>query len=65
MKPLTLLMIILFCSSPRCSGQTLRADKPHHAQKGFRNLHLEEDHGFTDFLRWQWERLWKNIPPPE
>lgn len=34
----------------------------HHEGKRFRNSHLEEKKGFFDFLRWQWERLGKNIP---
>lgn len=45
--------------------KSINPDKPHHTHRGYRNLHLEEDHGFFDFLRWRWERFWKKIPPPE
>jgi len=34
----------------------------HYDGKRFRNAHLEEKRGFSDLLKWQWERLWKNIP---
>ncbi len=34
----------------------------HHADRGFRNVYLKEDHGFSDFIQWRWERMWKEIP---
>ncbi|KPK00770.1 MAG: MBL fold metallo-hydrolase, partial [Nitrospira bacterium SG8_35_4] len=49
-------------SNISCAAQSINPDNPHHAGNGFRNLHLEEDHGFFQFLRWRWERLWKDIP---
>lgn len=39
--------------------------RAHHAKNGFRNIYLKEDHGFLDFLKWRWERLWKDIPPAD
>lgn len=65
MKQLILFVIIMVCSPANCAGQTLRADKPHHTEKGFRNPTMTENHGFLGFLRWRWERLWKDIPTAE
>jgi L-ascorbate metabolism protein UlaG (beta-lactamase superfamily) len=45
--------------------QAIKPDKPHHTSNGFRTPWLEEDHGFFDFVKWRWERLWKNIPSAE
>ncbi len=59
------IMNIFLISTVSCTTQAIDPDKPHHADGRFRNVHLKEDHGFFDFLRWRWERLWKNIPPPE
>jgi L-ascorbate metabolism protein UlaG (beta-lactamase superfamily) len=62
----TLLMVnVFFLFVVSCAASLTNRDKPHHTENGFRNLHLEEDHGFSDFLRWRWERLWKKIPSPE
>jgi len=41
------------------------AGKPHHAENGFKNLQSHERPGSMDFLKWRWERLWKDIPGPE
>ncbi len=49
-------------SAASCAVQPMNSDKPHHTPAGFRNLHLEEDHGFFEFLKWRWERIWKDIP---
>jgi len=59
----TAFIITLFSmSAPGCAAQNINPDKPHHTGNGFRNTHLKEDHGFFEFLRWQWQRLWKDIP---
>ena len=58
-------MIILCASQAGCEMHTVKSAKPHHTDTGFRNLTLNEDHGFFDFLRWRWERLWKKFPSPE
>jgi N-acyl-phosphatidylethanolamine-hydrolysing phospholipase D len=39
--------------------------KPPHLANGFGNLHADERPAFMDFLRWRWERLWKDVPGPE
>jgi N-acyl-phosphatidylethanolamine-hydrolysing phospholipase D len=43
------------------------ASKPHHTRSGFRNLDPGGDvpKGFSDFLRWQWDRLGLEIPAPK
>lgn len=53
---------ILCFFSVSCASQPVNPEKPHHTERGFRSPHIKEDHGFFDFLRWRWERLWKDIP---
>jgi len=48
-----------------CNVQAGRTDQPHHADNGFKNLYPTRKHGFWDFLKWQWERRWKDIPAAE
>ena len=52
-------------SAVNCAAQTPSAEKPHHTQNGFRNVHEYEERGFWDFLRWRRERADKEIPRPE
>jgi N-acyl-phosphatidylethanolamine-hydrolysing phospholipase D len=47
-----------------CSGPAVQLDKPHHTEHGFKNIQQTENSKFGDFLKWRWERLWKNIPAP-
>jgi L-ascorbate metabolism protein UlaG (beta-lactamase superfamily) len=52
------------------AGTGVRAspsESPHHSEDGFRNIYpdREEERGALDFFKWQWERLWKDIPGPE
>lgn len=53
---------LFFLSAASCSAQGIKPDKPHHTGNRFRNPYQNEDHGFFRFLRWQWERIWKEIP---
>jgi len=49
-----------------CAAQTTpQADKPHHTKNGFRNIYPTEEKGFSDLIKWNWERRSKDIPPPE
>jgi len=60
---LTAFMIIFFSlSASSCAAQNIAPDKPHHTSSGFRNPHMKENPRFFQFLRWRWQRLWKNIP---
>jgi L-ascorbate metabolism protein UlaG (beta-lactamase superfamily) len=56
---------VVSLSSLTCSAQTPHPDKPHHTGHGFRNVYDSEQPAFLDFLRWRWERIWKDIPGPE
>jgi hypothetical protein len=56
------ILVVLSLSSASCAAQHINPDKPHHTENGFRNPDLKDDHGFFDFLRWRWQRLWKDIP---
>lgn len=39
--------------------------KPHHAAAGFVNPQARETAGLADFLKWRWQRLFRNIPGRE
>lgn len=44
-------------------GDKNAKSKPHHTEDGFKNLDPNlEDHGFGDFLKWQWQRLVTDLP---
>lgn len=55
---------LILTLSTGCSAQPQKIVKPHHASEGFRNLNRYEDHGFLDFLKWRWQRLWRKAPEP-
>ena len=52
-------------SALNCAAYTPSADKPHHTQSGFKNVHEYEENSFWDFLKWRRERENKEIPGPE
>ncbi|MDZ7696828.1 MAG: MBL fold metallo-hydrolase [Deltaproteobacteria bacterium] len=59
-------LIMLFCMMPvHCSARPPLTDKPHHTDDGFRNVHEFEEKGFLDFLKWRWERSFKEILSPD
>lgn len=53
------LVLLGSCAKPS------RPDKPHHTPNGFKNVYDYERTGFSDFLKWRWDRLWKKIPAPK
>ena len=36
--------------------------KAHHTETGFKNIYYEDDKGFMAFMKWRWEKLFKDIP---
>lgn len=44
-----------------CSAGKARPEKPHHTDWGFRNPGVPVHAGVRDFLKWRWERKWKDI----
>lgn len=49
-----------------CAGQPdYDASKAHHGESGFRNLSYEDNKGFLEFIKWRWQRLFKEIPGVE
>ncbi|UCH45598.1 MAG: MBL fold metallo-hydrolase [Nitrospiraceae bacterium] len=56
------IMSVFFISAASCALQKSTSDKAHHTRTGFTNPDLIENPSFFKFLRWQWQRLWKNIP---
>jgi len=45
-----------------CGSPPANPDKPNHTGNGFRNIGEYEESSFFDFLKWRWERAWKDIP---
>jgi len=39
--------------------------KPHHTKSGFRNIDYDDDKGLWAFLKWRWQKLFKDIPDKE
>jgi len=52
-------------SALNCAVQTPSADKPHHTNSGFKNVHAYEENDFWDLLKWRRERAKMDIPGPE
>lgn len=49
-----------------CAAPAVKLDPPHHSARGFTNPQLsEQPTDFLDFLKWRWNRLFKEIPGPE
>jgi len=63
------LIIVAACAAgvlvPGCAAPDSGPDEAHHTKDGFRNLTDHEDRGFADLLKWNWERIGKDIPGPE
>ena len=61
-----LAMITACClAALNCMAQPPDITKPHHTPGGFRNVHAYKEKGFFDFIKWRWERTWKDIPGPD
>lgn len=65
LKCLLLLFAFAWIKLLACTARVSPLRKPHHTGDGFTNVHLTEQPRFADFLRWRWDRLWKQSPPPE
>lgn len=56
---------VLSLSLFACSAPPEKREAPHHAADGFTNPQIAEPTGWSDFLKWQWNRLFKEVPGPE
>ncbi|RJR20022.1 MAG: MBL fold metallo-hydrolase [Nitrospiraceae bacterium] len=54
--------VIIFLFTVSCASTAEEGTPEHHRDGNFRNVYLQEDHGFFEFVKWRWERLWKEIP---
>lgn len=59
------MMSLIFFVALGCASRAMNPNKPHHTEHGFRNLHDYQGPDFFDFLKWRWDRIWKDIPGPE
>ena len=48
-----------------CTTGQADPNKPHHVEGKFRNVHPYDPPGLTDFIKWRWNALWKEIPEKE
>lgn len=63
MKPTDPLFILIAGLLISCSTNPhYNPTKAHHTKQGFRNIYYSDDKGFWDFIKWRWEKLFKNIP---
>jgi len=57
---IALLSVALITS---CAGNPyLDLTKPHHTESGFKNIDYEDNKGFFAFMKWRWEKLFKDTP---
>lgn len=60
-----LVALIALTLAAACSAPAARPQAPaHHTADGFTNPQLSRTTGWWDFLVWQWNRLFKDIPGP-
>ena len=52
------LFIVASCSTNPNYDPT----KAHHTEDGFQNIDYDDDKGFLAFIKWRWQRLFKDIP---
>ena len=63
MNRLFILIIPALCLLTSCAKNShYDATKPHHTETGFQNIYYEDDKGFLAFVKWRWEKLFKDIP---
>jgi hypothetical protein len=48
-----------------CAAPKTEQNKPHHTEDGFRNIYIADESRFSDFLKWRWNRMGKDIPGRE
>ena len=41
------------------------SSKAHYTKAGFKNIYYEDNKGFLAFMKWRWQRLFKDIPAAE
>lgn len=59
----TVIIIMVLCSfSASCASTAEEPGKEHHSGGRFKNPHMKQDRRFFHFLKWRWERIWKDIP---
>jgi L-ascorbate metabolism protein UlaG (beta-lactamase superfamily) len=61
------LFLLSFVSffSLTCAAPKAEQSKPHHTKDGFRNVYIADESRFSDFLKWRWNRMGKDIPGRE
>lgn len=60
-------VIILVILSSTCltacaSNAHYNADRAHHTESGFSNIDYQDDRGLGAFLKWQWQRIFRESP---
>ena len=63
--PIFIVVTLIWLSALSCVGQSPVGGEAHHTQNGFRNMQQYEENNFFDFIKWRWQRAWKEIPGPE
>lgn len=57
-----LIMLSSTCLTACANNAHYDAGKAHHTESGFRNIDYHDDKGLGAFLKWQWQRLFKESP---
>ena len=61
-NPLMMLAVSMTILVSCSSNPVYDASKAHHTKSGFKNLYYDDDKGFWAFLKWRWEKMFKDIP---
>ncbi|MGD2113369.1 MAG: MBL fold metallo-hydrolase [Gammaproteobacteria bacterium] len=58
----TLVLAMAILAGTACATQTTNSARPHHTGNGFTNPQERNSTGLLDFLKWRWQRLFRDIP---
>ena len=63
MKLTKYILIMVIGLQMSCSvNPSYDSAKAHHTKSGFRNVYYQDDKGLWEFLKWRWEKFFKDIP---
>jgi len=65
LNPVSLLPLLIVASYLVTSCSTnpnYDPAQPHHTESGFQNIDYHDNKGFAAFIKWRWQRLFKDIP---
>ena len=66
MKKLKINLIVVLALLASCTvNPYYDSTKTHHTKSGFKNVYYQDENGLWAFLKWRWQKLFKDIPGAE